>query len=173
MLERETMVWNKRTAMMMFVRQVTRHLRPVREHMIDVRMTQCPIQRRVGGVAVQVMNPGNTNAQPTAEVADHHAREVDVRAKLPIVHLDGTDAGGDIEVSITRDGHEAILKEVVGPCLIAVDTCVDMMCVSIIRATTGARPIVGDEGQHGRQRYPQEGTVPVLPFTLREGHGPV
>ena len=27
MLERETMVWNKRTAMMMFVRQVTHHLR--------------------------------------------------------------------------------------------------------------------------------------------------
>ena len=39
---------------------------------------------------------------------------------------------------------------------IAVNTCVDVMCVSIIRATTGARPIVGDEGQHGRQRYPQE-----------------
>ena len=49
---------------------------PVREHMIDVRMTQCPIQRRVGGVAMEVMNPGNINAQPTAEVADHHAREV-------------------------------------------------------------------------------------------------
>ena len=52
--------------------------------------------------------------------------------------------------------HEAILEEIVGPGLIAVNTCVDMMCVSIIRATTGARPIVGDEGQHGRQRYPQE-----------------
>ena len=51
---------------------------------------------------------------------------------------------------------EAILKEVVGPGLIAVNTCVDMMCVSIIRATTGALPIVGDESQHGRQRYPQE-----------------
>ena len=60
------------------------------------------------------------------------------------------------EVSITREGDEAILNEVVGPCLIAADTCVDMMCVSIVRATTGARPIVGDEGQHGRQRYPQE-----------------
>ena len=79
-----------------------------------------------------------------------------VRAKLPIVHLDGGDAGGDIEVSITRDGHEAILKEFVGPSLMAVNTCVDMMGVSIIRAATGALLIVGDEGQHGRQRYPQE-----------------
>ena len=105
---------------------------------------------------MKVMNPGNIDAQPTADAADHHSWEVYVRAKLLIVHLDGGDAGGDIEVSITRDGHEAILKEVVGPCLIAVDTCVDMMCVSIIRATTGALPIVGDESQHGRQRYPQE-----------------
>ena len=124
--------------------------------MIDVRMTQCPIQRRVGGVAMEVVNPGNVNAQPTAEVADHHAREVYVRAKLPIVHLDGGDAVGGPEVSITREGYEAILKEVVGPGLMAVNTCVDMMGVSIIRATAGALPIVGDEGQHGRQRYPQE-----------------
>ena len=63
---------------------------------------------------------------------------------------------GNTAVSITHDGHEAILKEVVGPGLIAVNTCVDMMCVSIIRATTGALPIVGDESQHGRQRHPQE-----------------
>ena len=146
---------------------------PVREHMIDVRMTQGPIQRRVGSVAMKVVNPGNINAQPTADAADHQLREVDVRAKLPVVHLDGGDAVGGLEVSITREGDEAILKEVVSPGLIAVNTCVDMMCVSIIRATTGARPIVGDEGQHGRQRYPQEGTEPVLPFTLREGHGPV
>ena len=68
-----------------------------------------------------------------------------------IVHLDGGDAFGGKEVSITRDGDEAILNEVVGPCLIAVDTCVDMMCVSIIRATTGALPIVGDEGRRGRK----------------------
>ena len=83
---------------------------------------------------MKVMNPGNIDAQPTADAADHHSWEGYVRAKVPIVlqivHLDGGDAGGDIEVSITRDGHEAILKEVVGPCLIAVDTCVDMMCVS-------------------------------------------
>ena len=79
-----------------------------------------------------------------------------VRAKLPILDLDGGDSVGDSEVSITHDGHEAILEEVVGPGLIAVNTCVDMMCVSIIRATTGALPIVGDESQHGRQRYPQE-----------------
>ena len=129
---------------------------PVREHMIDVRMTQGPIQRRVGSVAMKVVNPGNINAQPTADAADHQLREVDVRAKLPVVHLDGGDAVGGLEVSITREGDEAILKEVVSPGLIAVNTCVDMMCVSIIRATTGARPIVGDEGQHGRQRYPQE-----------------
>ena len=131
-------------------------LGPVREHLIDVRMTQGPIQRRVSSVAMEVMNPGNINAQPTADAADHHAREVDVRAKLLIIHLDGGDAFGGTEVSITREGDEAILNEVVGPCLIAADTCVDMMCVSIVRATTGARPIVGDEGQHGRQRYPQE-----------------
>ena len=105
---------------------------------------------------MKVMYPGNIDAQPTADVADHHSWQVYVRAKLPIVHLDGGDAVGGLEVSITRDGHEAILKEVVGPGLIAVNTCVDMMCVSIIRATTGALPIVGDEGQHGRQRYPQE-----------------
>ena len=128
---------------------------PLREHKIDVRMTQGSILRRVSSVAMKVMNPGNIDAQPTASV-DHHAWEVYVRAKLPILDLDGGDSGGDIEVSITHDGHEAILKEVVGPGLIAVNTCVDMMCVSIIRATTGARPIVGDEGQHGRQRYPQE-----------------
>ena len=102
------------------------------------------------------MNPGNINAQPTADAADHQSWEVDVCAKLPIFHLDGGDAGGGIEVSITRDGDEAILKEVVGPGLIAVNTCVTMMCVSIIRATTGALPIVGDESQHGRQRHPQE-----------------
>ena len=65
---------------------------PVREHMIDVRMTQCPIQRRVGSVAMKVVNPGNINAQPTADAADHQLREVDVRAKLPVVHLDGGDA---------------------------------------------------------------------------------
>ena len=42
---------------------------PVREHMIDVRMTQGPIQRRVGSVAMKVVNPGNINAQPTADAA--------------------------------------------------------------------------------------------------------
>ena len=42
---------------------------PVREHMIDVRMTQCPIQRRVSSVAMEVMNPRNINAQPTADAA--------------------------------------------------------------------------------------------------------
>ena len=65
---------------------------PVSEHMIDVRMTQCPIQRRVGSVAMKVVNPGNINAQPTADAADHQVGEVYVRAKLPIVHLDGGDA---------------------------------------------------------------------------------
>ena len=105
---------------------------------------------------MKVMNPGNIDAQPTAD-ADHHLWEVYVRSKLPIVHLDGGDSGGDSEVSLmSHDGHEAILKEVVGPGLIAVNTCVDMMCVSIIRATTGALPIVGDESHHGRQRHPQE-----------------
>ena len=104
---------------------------------------------------MKVMNPGNIDAQPTAD-ADHHLWEVYVRAKLPLLDLDDGDSGGDSEVSITHDGHEAILNEVVGPGLIAVNTCVDMMCVSIIRATTGALPIVGDESQHGRQRYPQE-----------------
>ena len=29
--------------------------------------------------------------------------------------------------------------------ILQVNTCVDMMCVSIIRATTGALPIVGDK----------------------------
>ena len=33
--------------------------------------------------------------------------------------------------SRTHDGHEAILEEVVGPGLIAVNTCIDIMCVSI------------------------------------------
>ena len=128
---------------------------PLREHMIDVRMTQGAILRRVSSVAMKVMNPGNIDAQPTASV-DHHVCEVYVCAKLPILDLDGGDAGGDAEVSIPHDGREAILEEIVGPGLIAVNTCVDMMCVSIIRATTGALSIVGDEGQHGRQRYPQE-----------------
>ena len=58
-------------------------LGPVREHPIDVRMTQGPIQRRVSSVAMEVMNPGNINAQPTADAADHQVWEVDVRAKLP------------------------------------------------------------------------------------------
>ena len=55
-------------------------------------------------------------------------------------------------LTLIANRDEAILKEVVSPGLIAANTCVDMMCVSIIRATTGALPIVGDEGQHGRQR---------------------
>ena len=95
---------------------------PVREHLIDVRMTQGPIQRRVSSVAMEVMNPGNINAQPTADAANHQLGDVHVRAKLPIVHLDGGDAVGGLEVSITREGYEAILKEVVGPGLIAVNT---------------------------------------------------
>jgi hypothetical protein len=45
---------------------------------------------------MKVMNPGNIDAQPTASVG-HHAWEVYVRAKLPIVDLDGGDAGGDTE----------------------------------------------------------------------------
>ena len=90
----------------------------------------CSILRRVSSVAMKVMNPGNIDAQPTASV-DHHVCEVYVRAKLPILDLDGGDSGGDSEVSITHDGHEAILEEVVGPGLIAVNTCVDIMCVSI------------------------------------------
>ena len=103
---------------------------PVREHMIDVRMTQGPIQRLVGSVAMKVVNPGNLDAQPTADAADHQVREVDVRAKLPVVHLDGWDAVGGLEVSITREGDEAILNEVVSPGLMAANTCVGMMCVS-------------------------------------------
>ena len=98
--------------------------------MIDVRMTQGSILRRVSSVAMKVMNPGNIDAQPTASVG-HHAWEEYVRAKLPILDLDGGDAGGDTKVSITHDGHEAILEGVVGPGLIAVNTCVDIMCVSI------------------------------------------
>ena len=39
-------------------------LGPVREHLIDVRMTQGPIQRRVSSVAMEVMNPGNINVCP-------------------------------------------------------------------------------------------------------------
>ena len=62
---------------------------------------------------MKVMDPGNINAQPTADAADHQLREVDVRAKLPVVHLDGGDAVGGLEVSITREGDKAILKEVV------------------------------------------------------------
>ena len=59
---------------------------PVREHMIDVRMTQCPIQRRVSSVAMEVMNPRNINAQPTADAArkDPTALEIDW-----IIHMDG------------------------------------------------------------------------------------
>ena len=67
---------------------------------------------------MKVMNPENVDAQPTAD-ADHHLWEVYVRAKLPILDLDGGDSVGDSEVSMTHDGHEAILKEVVGPGLIA------------------------------------------------------
>ena len=70
------------------------------------------------------MNPGNINAQPTASV-NHQVCEVYVRAKLPILNLDGGDSCGDGEVSITHDGHEAILNEVVGPGLIAVKTRYD------------------------------------------------
>ena len=55
--------------------------------------------------------------------------------------------------SVSLEGYDAILNEVVGPGLMAVNTCVDMMGVSIIRATAGALPIVGDEGQHGRMTY--------------------
>ena len=36
--------------------------------MTDVRMTQCPILRRGSSVAMNVMNPGNIDAQPTAEM---------------------------------------------------------------------------------------------------------
>ena len=49
------------------------------------------------------MNPGNIDAQPTASV-DHHAWGEYVRAKLPIVDLNGGDVGGDNEVSIAHDG---------------------------------------------------------------------
>ena len=56
-------------------------------------------------------------------------REIFCDVHRLIVHLDGGDAFGGTEVSITREGDEAILNEVVGPCLIAADTCVDMMCV--------------------------------------------
>ena len=73
-----------------------------------------------------------------------------------ILDLDEGDTGGDTVSRVTHDGHEAILEKVVGPGLIAVNACVDMVCMRIIRATTGARPIVGDESQHGRQRIPQE-----------------
>ena len=69
---------------------------PLREYKIDVRMTQGSILRRVSSVAMKVMNPGNIDAQPTASVG-HHAWEVYVRAKLPIVDLDGGDAGGDTQ----------------------------------------------------------------------------
>ena len=61
---------------------------------------------------MKVVNPGNINAQPTADAADHHAREVQVRAKLLIVHLDGGDAFVGTEFSITREGDEAVLNEV-------------------------------------------------------------
>ena len=103
---------------------------------------------------MKVVNPGSIDAKPTAPV-DLHLWEVYVRTNLLIldlVHLDDGDTGGDTVSSVTHDGHEAILDEVVGPGLIAVNTCVDMVCVRIIRATTGARPIVGHESQHGRQR---------------------
>ena len=99
---------------------------------------------------MKVVNPGSIDAKPTAPV-DLHLWEVYVRTNLLIldlVHLDDGDTGGDTVSSVTHDGHEAILEEVVGPGRV--------VCVSIIRATTGARPIVGDEGQHGRKRYPQE-----------------
>ena len=49
---------------------------------------------------MKVMNPGNINAQPTADAADHHLWEVYVRAKLPIVHLDGGDSGGESLVTV-------------------------------------------------------------------------
>ena len=51
-----------------------------------------------------------------------------------ILDLDEGDTGGDTVSRVTHDGHEAILEEVVGPGLIAVNACVDMVCVSIIRA---------------------------------------
>ena len=53
---------------------------------------------------MKVMDPGNINAQPTADAADNHLWEVCVRAKLPIVHLDGGDAGGDSEISVREKG---------------------------------------------------------------------
>ena len=81
--------------------------------MIDVRMTQGSILRRVSSVAMKVMNPENVDAQPTAD-ADHHLWEVYVRAKLPIVHLDGGDAVGDIKVSIKGEGRYQCAREKVG-----------------------------------------------------------
>ena len=52
-------------------------------------------------------------------------RYIYVRAKLLILDLDEGDTGdtgassGDTASSVTHDGHEAILEEVVGPGLIA------------------------------------------------------
>ena len=73
--------------------------------------------------------------------------------------LDGGDTGGDCHSDtvsrVTHYGYKAVLDEVMGPGLLAVNACVDMVCVRMIRATTGARPIVGDESQHGRQGTPK------------------
>ena len=48
---------------------------PLREHMIDVRITQGAILRRVSSVAMKVMDPGNIDAQSTASVG-HQLWEV-------------------------------------------------------------------------------------------------
>ena len=76
---------------------------------------------------MKVVNPGSIDAKPTAPV-DLHLWEVYVRTNLLIldlVHLDDGDTGGDTVSSVTHDGHEAILDEVVGPELTAVS---EYMC---------------------------------------------
>ena len=64
----------------------------------------------------------------TRRPARLHLWEVYVRTNLLIldlVHLDDGDTGGDTVSSVTHDGHEAILDEVVGPELTAVS---EYMC---------------------------------------------
>ena len=86
-----------------------------------------------------------TNRVPTIEVQD---RQLRADIYLPQMVL-GVGRGLCIDVSRVHDFHGNAANPFVGPGLIAVKTCVDMMCVRIIRATTGALPIVGHGSQHG------------------------
>ena len=140
-------------------------------------MTQGAILRWVISAATEVVNPGSIQAYPATR-NQQHLGDVYVRSKVLI--LGDRDCGDTVGVdantsSVAREGHEGILEVVVGLYrqVLAVNACVDMVRMRIIRPMAGALPIVGAESQHGGQRNSQELTDPALPFAKREGHDPI